>query len=160
VRGSVAPLIELGAGFDLELTGRENIVLYGALLGYPPAEMRRRVGEIAAWAGLEAELDIPVRTYSTGMLARLAFGTATAIVPRVLLVDETLSVGDEAFRKRSWERIRDLIVDGAAVVLVSHELWAIEALCREVLWLDDGRSRALGPADRVVQAYTAAAAAA
>jgi ABC-type polysaccharide/polyol phosphate transport system ATPase subunit len=157
VRGTVAPLIELGAGFNAELTGRENIVLYGALLGSSPAAMRRLAPAIAEWAGLDDELDVPIRAYSSGMTARLAFATATAIVPRVLLVDEVLAVGDEAFRERSWDRIQEMMEAGTAVVLVSHELALIEALCGEALWLDHGSLRGCGAASDVVASYQAAA---
>jgi ABC-2 type transport system ATP-binding protein/lipopolysaccharide transport system ATP-binding protein len=157
VRGRVAPLIELGAGFNAELTGRENIVLYGALLGSSPAAMRRLAEPIAEWAGLEDELDVPIRAYSSGMTARLAFATATAIVPRVLLVDEVLAVGDEAFRQRSWDRIHEMMDAGTAVVLVSHELSLIEALCPETLWIDGGRMRLHGATTEVIAAYQQAA---
>ena len=153
VRGRVAPLIELGAGFHGELTGRENVILYGALLGTPAAEMRRLVEPIARWAGLEDSLDVPLRAYSTGMAARLAFTTATAIDPDILLVDEVLAVGDEEFRRRSWERIRGMMAAGVVVVLVTHEPWAIEAVCNRAMWLDHGRPMMVGDPAAVMRAY-------
>jgi len=159
VRGAVAPLIALGSGFHSELTGQENIVLHGAILGRSPAEMRRRARAIAEWAGVEKFLDAPLRTYSSGMLARLAFAISTDVVPEVLLIDEVLAVGDEAFRERSEARIRELMAGGAAVVLVSHGLPFIRALADRALWLDAGRVRAVGDPDEVVDSYVEAVAA-
>ena len=112
VRGSVAPMIELGAGFNPELTGRENIVLYGTLLGRQPQVMRERVDAILDWAGLSGFSDVPIRSYSTGMLARLGFAVATDVQPDLLVVDEVLSVGDEAFQVKSKERIAELMGEG------------------------------------------------
>ena len=153
VRGAVAPLIALGTGFHGELTGQENIVLHGAILGRSPAEMRRRAPAIAEWAGVEDFLDAPLRTYSSGMLARLAFAIATDVVPEVLLVDEVLAVGDEAFRERSEARIRELMTGGAAVILVSHGLELIRQLADRAIWLDHGRVRASGAPGEVVDSY-------
>jgi ABC-type polysaccharide/polyol phosphate transport system ATPase subunit len=155
VRGSVAPMIELGAGFNPELTGYENIVLYGTLLGYDPVHMRERAPIIAEWAGLEDFLDVPIRSYSSGMLARLGFGIASDTAPDVLLVDEVLSVGDQAFQRRSSERMVNMIGRGAAVVLVSHSMPTILEMADRVLWLDHGIARALGDPDEVVDGYLA-----
>lgn len=155
VRGQIAPMIELGAGFNSELTGAENVVLYGALLGRSPERMRRRIAPIAEWAALEDFMDVPVRNYSTGMLARLGFAVATDEAPELLVVDEVLSVGDQEFQRKSQERMDDLIARGTSVLLVSHALSAVERLARDVIWLDHGRVRAHGPAAKVLAAYRA-----
>lgn len=153
VRGSVAPMIELGAGFNGDLTGYENIVMYGTLLGRTPEHMRKRTQAIAEWADLTEFIDVPLRSYSSGMLARLAFSVATDIEPDVLVVDEVLSVGDAAFQIRSEERMRNLIDKGASVVIVSHDLVTIEALARRTMWLDHGRCVMMGDPAEVVAAY-------
>lgn len=153
VRGAVAPMIELGAGFNGELTARENIVMYGALLGRDPREMRRRTADIIDWAELGDFLDSPVRTFSSGMTARLGFAVATDSSPDLLVVDEVLSVGDEAFQRKSRERMSNLIGSGTAVVLVSHAMETVRKLADHVLWLDHGRVRMAGRADEVVDAY-------
>lgn len=153
VRGSVAPMIELGAGFNGELTAAENIVLYGALLGRDPATMRARVGPIAQWAELEDFLDVPIRSYSTGMLARLGFSVATDVAPELLIVDEVLSVGDEGFQRKSKARIKEIMGQGTAVVLVSHSLDTVRAMADRALWLDRGQMKMLGAPEEVVAAY-------
>lgn len=153
VRGRVAPMIELGAGFNMEMTGYENIVLYGALLGRDAATMRARAAGIAEWAHLETSMDVPVRSYSSGMLARLAFAIAVDVQPDVLLVDEVLSVGDESFQRKSAQRMDQLISSGTAVVLVSHNLEQVLEKASRVVWLDGGRVRAAGDPPTVVAAY-------
>lgn len=153
VRGSVAPMIELGAGFNTELTGYENIVMYGTLLGRTPERMRERAGEIAEWADLMDFIDVPLRSYSSGMLARLAFSVATDIEPDVLVVDEVLSVGDAAFQLRSRERMKDLIDGGASVVIVSHDLDMVEELAARAMWLDHGKSVMTGEPGELINAY-------
>jgi len=153
VRGQVAPMIELGAGFHAELTAYENIVLYGTLLGRAPQEMRERARAIAEWAGVSDFLDVPLRSFSSGMLARLGFGVATDVHPDVLVVDEVLAVGDEAFQAKSKQRITSIIAEGAAVVLVTHDLVTVATLADRALWLDHGRPRALGEPKQVVEAY-------
>jgi ABC-2 type transport system ATP-binding protein len=153
VRGRVAPMIELGAGFNMEMTGYENVVLYGALLGRKAGTMRARAGAIAAWAHLEDAMDVPVRSYSSGMLARLAFAVAVDVDPDVLLVDEVLSVGDESFQRKSAERMDQLIASGTSVILVSHNLDQVLEKADRVLWLDGGIVRAAGAPDDVVAAY-------
>ena len=158
VRGRTAPLIELGAGFEYELTAFENIVLYGTYLGREAAQMRQRTGEIASWAGLEDHLSSPLRTFSSGMLARLAFSIAVDVDPRVLVVDEVLSVGDEAFRTRSGQRIDELIHGGAAVLLVTHDLEQLVTRSTRALWLDQGVVRAQGEPSDVVEQYRSAVA--
>lgn len=154
VRGRVAPMIELGAGFNPEQTGRENIILYGALLGRDVRHMKSRCNAIAEWAGLTDYLDVPVRALSSGMLARLAFSVAVDVEPDVLLIDEILSVGDVAFQQKSAKRIDELIGGGAAVVLVSHQLQQIVERASQAIWLDHGRIRQVGDPAEVVRAYT------
>ncbi len=155
VRGSVAPMIELGAGFNPEFTARENVIIYGALLGRDPKFMRERVDVIVEWAGVADFVDIPVRTFSSGMKGRLAFSVATDIEPDILLVDEVLAVGDQAFRKKSEARMNELISGGASVVVVSHALGLVRRLCERVMWIDSGRVKMIGPAQEVVDAYEA-----
>jgi ABC-2 type transport system ATP-binding protein len=153
VRGSVAPMIELGAGFNVELTARENIVLYGTLLGRHPDTMRERTSPILEWANLEEFADVPVRSFSTGMLARLGFAVATDVRPDVLVVDEVLSVGDERFQAKSKVRVTELMEGGASVLLVSHSLDTVEEIADRVLWMDHGRPMMLGDPKEVVAAY-------
>lgn len=153
IRGRVSPMIELGAGFNPEQTGRENIILYGTLLGRDARLMRSRCAAIAGWAGLDDYLDVPIRAYSSGMVARLAFSVAVDVRPEVLLIDEILSVGDDAFQRKSAERISELIDDGAAVVIVSHQMDQILDRAHRVIWLDKGRVQQAGDPDAVVSAY-------
>jgi ABC-type polysaccharide/polyol phosphate transport system ATPase subunit len=153
VRGRVAPLIELGAGFHPELSALENVVLHGALLGQDPRVLRATAREVTEFAGVEDFATAPIRTFSSGMLARLAFAVSTTCDPDVLLIDEVLAVGDQAFQDRSGERIRHLLTRGAAVALVSHDLDAILRLSQRVLWLDHGDPMAYGHPASVVSAY-------
>ena len=153
VRGLLSPMIELSGGMNMEQTGRENIVLNGTLLGRTAKEMEERVMPLAEWAGLTDFIDVPMRGYSTGMVARLGFAVATDVKPEVLLIDEVLSVGDEAFRKKSLERINFLMDGGTSVVMVSHSLAMIEKLCERAMWLDRGYVKAAGAADEVIAAY-------
>ena len=155
VRGRVAPMIELGSGMNPDLTARENIVIYGALLGRDPTHMRERVGAIVEWAGVEEFVDVPTRSFSSGMLARLAFGVATDIKPEVLVVDEVLSVGDKAFRAKSQTRMFELINGGSAVVVVSHSLPLLRDVSTRAMWLDQGRVKMLGAASDVLAGYGA-----
>ncbi len=155
VRGRVAPLLELGLGFHGELTGRENVVLHGTLMGFSRALMLERMDAIAAFAELEAFLDSPIRTYSTGMVARLAFAVATDVDPDILLVDEALSVGDERFRAKCRDRMAALRERGRTFLLVSHSLSDITDSCTRALWISDGRILKDGPADAVCAAYHA-----
>lgn len=155
VRGLVSPMIEVSGGMNPEMTGRENIVLFGTLLGRDPDEMRRRIAPIAEWAELTEFLDAPIRNYSTGMTTRLAFAIATDIKPEILLVDEVLAVGDENFRRKSTERIADLMSDGTTLVLVSHSLTTVRNMADRVMWLDHGDCKMIGEADLVVSAYEA-----
>ena len=153
VRGRVGGLIELGAGLNGELTGAQNIVMYGALLGRDPRAMRTRVSAISEWAGITDAIDLPVRSYSSGMLARLAFSIITDEATDILLIDEVLAVGDEDVRRRSADRIYSLIDRGTAVLLVSHDLDAVTRMCSRALWIDAGRVRAHGAVAAVVPAY-------
>jgi ABC-type polysaccharide/polyol phosphate transport system ATPase subunit len=155
VRGRLAPLIELGAGFNPDLTGIENILLYGSMLGRDRSELRRRVDAIAEWAQLGDFIDVPVRTYSAGMLARLGFAVATDVAPDVLIVDEALAVGDGAFRRRSSDRLEQLIATGSAVLLVSHNIEDVRQRSARVLWLDQGQIRRLGDPGDVIDEYSA-----
>jgi ABC-type polysaccharide/polyol phosphate transport system ATPase subunit len=153
VAGRTAPLLELGLGFHGELTGRENIMLQGALLGFSRAEMRRRTPRIVEWAELEEFIDAPVRTYSTGMAARLAFSVATDVEPDILLVDEALSVGDERFQLKCRARVEDFRKAGKTVLLVSHALSQIRDNCRRAIWIHEGRLVRDGDAASVTELY-------
>jgi len=155
VRGQVAPMIELGAGFNFELTGAENIVLYGTLLGRTPKEMKSRIEAIADWAGLTEHLDIPIRAYSSGMTARLAFATATDTTPDLLIIDEILSVGDEDFREKSASRAIEMMNSGCAVLLVSHDLDAVQRMSTRAIYLANGVPKLSGDPKKVVEAYLA-----
>ena len=153
VFGQVAPLLASAAGFDPELTGRENVYVYSAVLGHRRSETAARLGSIVEFAGLEQFIDAPIRTYSSGMLARLAFSVATAVTPDILIVDEVLSVGDAEFQGRSTERMEEFRRTGGTIILVSHDLDAVRRLCNRVAWLEHGTLRAAGPAADVVDAY-------
>ena len=156
VRGRVAPLLELGAGFDPELSGRENVFFNGALLGFRRSDIEQRFDRIVDFAGVREFIDMPLRTYSSGMSMRLAFAAATDIQPDILILDEVLSVGDADFQKKSEQRIRELRDRSEAVLMVSHDLGLIRDMCQRAAWLDHGRLRALGPADEVADLYEGA----
>jgi len=153
VWGKLAPLIDLGAGFEHELTGRENAVMNGTILGYSKAESEARLARSVAFAELEEFIDAPLRTYSSGMIARLAFAVATDVEPDVLIVDEVLSVGDAAFQKKSFERIQAFRTKGVTILLVSHDMAAISSMCNRVAWLDHGSVRQVGPPSEVLPRY-------
>ncbi len=153
VRGRVAPLLELGAGFHPELTGEENIYLNGALLGFSRHEMQEKYDQIVDFSELGEFINAPIRTYSSGMYARLGFSVATASEPDVLIVDEVLSVGDEAFQKKCEARINAFRQRGAAILLVSHTMATIEEMCQRAAWLDHGTLKAIGEPTQVIQAY-------
>jgi ABC-2 type transport system ATP-binding protein len=152
-RGSVAPVLELGTGFEAELSGRENIFFNGALLGCSRAYMRRRVDDVIAFSGLEPFIDAPLRTYSTGMVARLAFAVATSVDAETVLLDEIFAVGDAAFRAQCYARIAQFVRGGATVVVVSHELEPLESLCTRVLRIEQGAIVADGAAADVIAHY-------
>jgi ABC-2 type transport system ATP-binding protein len=153
VNGSVAPILALGAGFNPELSGEENILLYGVLLGKRTKEMKSQLKDIAEWAGLAEYIKLPLRTYSTGMVARLGFAVASFQKSDVLIVDEILSVGDADFQEKSKARIREMIAHGEATILVSHDLKTIESLATKVLWLDHGKQVMLGSTSEVLDVY-------
>lgn len=156
VHGRVSALLELGAGFHPELTGRENILLNGVLLGLGRREVRQRLDAIIEFAELTGYMDQPVRTYSSGMLARLGFSVVAHLDPEILLVDEVLAVGDVGFQKKCLQRMLEFKERGVTIVLVSHNLSDVERICDRALWLDRGRVAALGDAKSVVCAYASA----
>jgi ABC-2 type transport system ATP-binding protein len=156
VRGAIAPMIELGAGFHPEMTGAENVLFYSALMGRDIKLVRGRISAIGEWAGVTDHMDFPLRAFSSGMVARLAFSTATDVQPEVLLIDEILSVGDAEFREKSAARLKSLLGGGAAAILVSHDMGAVRALAQRALWLDKGEVKMIGNASDVVDAYEAA----
>ncbi len=154
VRGNIAPLIELGAGFDMELTARENIYLNGALLGYTRQFIDEKFDEIVDFAELRDFVDMPLKNYSSGMVARIAFAIATITEPDILIVDETLSVGDVFFQNKCEERIKHFIESGEVTVLfVSHSIEQVERICKRAVWIEKGDLRMDGPVEEVCQAY-------
>lgn len=155
VQGRLSALLELGAGFNPEFTGRENVFLAAALLGMTRREIQERFPAIVEFSGLDAFIDQPVRTYSSGMFVRLAFSVAVSVDPDVLIIDEALSVGDGAFARRSFDRIMQFKDQGRTILFCSHSLYQIESLCTQALWLDRGRLQQLGPPADVAAAYQA-----
>ena len=154
VRGNIAPLIELGAGFDQELTARENIYLNGALLGYSRRFLDEHLEDIIDFAELQDFMDMPLKNYSSGMVARIAFAIATVTEPDVLIVDETLSVGDVFFQQKCEQRIQHFIESGTVTVLfVSHSVEQVRRICRRAVWIEHGVLRLDGPVDEVCDAY-------
>lgn len=153
VYGKVAPLLEVGAGFHPELTGRENVYLNGALLGFSQEEMDEKFDSIVDFAELWDFIDAPLRTYSTGMWARLGFSVATASNPDVLIVDEVLSVGDEAFQRKSSARIQSFRDQGVTILVVSHNMELIEDMCDRTAWIDHGHLQIVGDTGEAIYAY-------
>jgi ABC-type polysaccharide/polyol phosphate transport system ATPase subunit len=153
VRGRLSALIELGAGFHPDLTGRENAFLNGAILGISRRQLQRRLDEIVDFSGLERFIDTPVKRYSSGMVVRLGFAVAACVEPEVLLVDEVLAVGDAAFSQKCLARIRNLIGKGTTMVFVSHNLYLVKAVCQRGLYMSQGRALMAGPIDAVLEAY-------
>ena len=153
LRGTVAPLIELGAGFDADLTARENVYMNGAVLGYNTAYMERHYRAIMDFSELWDFADVPVKNFSSGMYARLGFAIATLVKPEILIVDEILGVGDFKFQEKCQERIRELMSGGTTVLLVSHSNDTIRAFCDRAAWLDNGQVKEVGPADEVCGHY-------
>ncbi|MFZ3070261.1 MAG: ABC transporter ATP-binding protein [Anaerolineaceae bacterium] len=153
VYGKIAPLLELGAGFHPELSGRENVYLNGSLLGYSRAEMDAVFDQIVDFAELSEFIDAPIRTYSSGMYARLGFAVATAHVPEILIVDEILSVGDEAFQKKCNDLMLNFQQQGATVLMVSHGLAKVEEMCHRVGWVDHGELKMVGEPRAVINSY-------
>lgn len=153
VNGKIAPMIELGAGFHPEMTGVENVLFYSALMGREIKKVKARILTIGEWAGVSDHMDFPLRTFSSGMVARLAFSTATDEQAEVLLVDEVLSVGDADFQSKSKARMHELIDSGAAVVIVSHDMRAVLELATKAVWLENGNVKMIGSPADVVTAY-------
>ena len=153
VRGRIAPLLEFGAGFHPELTGRENVFLNGTLLGFSHRQMGEKFQRIVDFAELGEFIDAPLRTYSSGMQARLGFAIATDVKPDVLIVDEVLAVGDEAFQRKSAARMEEFREQGATVLLVSHNTATVKKMCQRAVWLNHGVVRALGTAEEVAARY-------
>ena len=152
-RGTIAPLIEVGAGFDPELTARENIYLNGAILGHDRKFMDSKFDEIIDFAELRNFVDVPVKNFSSGMYARLGFAIATMVQPDILIVDEVLSVGDYKFQQKCEKRIKEMIQNGVTIILVSHEIKLIQKLCTKVIWLEHGSVKDIGNAEIVSKEY-------
>ena len=155
VAGNIAPMLELGSGFDFDMTGRENIFLNGAILGYSDEFLKSKYDEIVAFSEIGQFINMPLRNYSSGMVARLAFSIATVVVPEVLIVDEVLSVGDAAFQEKSRGHMMELMSGGTTVLFVSHSLKLVREMCQKVLWLDHGQMVSFGEALEVCDAYEA-----
>ena len=153
IYGRVGSLLEVGTGFHMELTGRENVFMNGMLLGMSRGEIKRKFDEIVAFSGVEEFLDTPVKRYSSGMFMRLAFSVAAHLDPEILLVDEVLAVGDAAFQRKCLGKMGDVAGEGRTVLFVSHNMPAIQAICRKTVWFDGGRVRDFGPTSEVVHRY-------
>ena len=153
VGGNICPMIELGAGFDLDLNARENIYLNGAVMGYSKAFLDSKFQELVDFSELHDFLDVPVRNFSSGMTARLAFSIATIVEPEILIVDEILSVGDLNFQQKSENKMRSLISGGTTVLYVSHSMKSIKSLCDRVVWLEHGKVMMVGKTEEVCKAY-------
>ena len=153
VHGNIVPMLELGSGFDLELTGRENVFLNGAILGYSEDFLKEKYQEIVDFSELGEFIEMPLRYYSSGMITRLAFSIATVVKPDILIVDEILSVGDAAFQKKSKNRMMELMSGGTTVLLVSHSAEQITERCSRAIWLEKGTMKMIGPAADVCRAY-------
>ena len=153
VKGNVAPLLEFGAGFHPELTGRENVYLNGALLGFTQRQMKEKFDRIVDFAELWDFIEAPLRTYSSGMVARLGFAIATDVDPDILIVDEVLSVGDEAFQQKSLERMLSFQQQGTSILIVSHNMALIQQMCDRVAWIDHGCLEMVGTPAETIQAY-------
>ncbi|MGX2987542.1 ABC transporter ATP-binding protein [Ursidibacter sp. B-7004-1] len=153
VKGNIAPLIELGAGFDGELTARENIFLNGALLGHKKAFMQQHFDEIIEFAELQDFVDVPLKNFSSGMSARLGFAVATIVKPEILIVDEVLAVGDAAFQEKCKQRMAKMLEGGTTLLFVSHSIDQVKELCKNAIWIDKGVVKACGKAEDVIPLY-------
>ena len=153
INGTIAPLIELGAGFDMDLTARENIFLNGAVLGYDKEFMKQHFDEIVEFAELKDFLDMPIKNYSSGMAARLGFAIATIVRPDILICDEVLSVGDFAFQQKCEQRMNEMRKEGTTLLYVSHSIDSVKSVCDHALWLDKGVVRMAGDVETVANAY-------
>ncbi|MBO5524852.1 MAG: ABC transporter ATP-binding protein [Roseburia sp.] len=152
-KGKIAPLLELGAGFDMQYTGAENIYLYGAVLGYRKDFIRSKYDEIVAFSDLGKFINVPLKNYSSGMRSRLGFAIATIMEPEILILDEVLSVGDAKFRKKSEKKIKDMFDKEVTVLFVSHSLEQVKRLCNKAMILDHGQMKAFGDIDEVAEIY-------
>lgn len=153
--GNVVPMLELGSGFDMDLTGRENIFLNGAILGYSETFLREKYDEIVEFSELGQFIEVPIRNYSSGMLARLAFSIATVVQPEILIVDEILAVGDAQFQEKSKKRMLELMGGGTTVLFVSHSIVQIREMCKRVVWLEKGVIQMADKTEKVCEAYEA-----
>jgi lipopolysaccharide transport system ATP-binding protein len=153
LRGRIASLLEVGTGFHPELTGRENVYLNGAILGMKTSEIKRKFDEIVAFAEIEKFISTPVKHYSSGMYVRLAFAVAVHLEPEILIVDEVLAVGDQAFQQKCLVKMREVTNEGRTVLVVSHSMAAVSRLCHKIMWLDEGRMRAFGSCEEAIQTY-------
>lgn len=153
VHGVIAPMLELGAGFDMNYSGRENIYLYGATMGYPRKYIQERYDEIVRFSELEKFIDVPVKNYSSGMKARLGFAIASAVEPEVLILDEVLSVGDAKFKKKSEQKIVSMFDKGVTVLFVSHNTEQVRRICNKAIILDGGRLAAYGEVNEICDKY-------
>ena len=153
VNGSIAPLIELGAGFDMDLTARENVFLNGALLGYSRKQMQEYYDDIVEFSELKDFMDVPVKNFSSGMVSRLAFAIATIGTPDILIVDEVLSVGDFRFQEKCEQRIQKMMNGETTILFVSHNINQVEKLCNKIVWLEKGVVKAFGDAKEIAEEY-------
>lgn len=151
--GTIVPMLELGSGFDVELSGRENIFLNGAILGYSKSFLENKYEEIVEFSELGSFIEAPIRTYSSGMLARLAFSVACIVEPEILIVDEILSVGDADFQEKSRKRMMELLMGGTTVFFVSHSLKQIREMCNKVLWIEHGKMIEFGATEQICEKY-------
>ena len=151
--GNIVPMLELGSGFDMDLSGRENIFLNGAILGYDEEFLKEKFDEIVEFSEIGNFINIPIRNYSSGMLARLAFSIASVINPEVLIVDEILAVGDAAFQEKSRKRMLEMMGGGTTVLFVSHNMEQIRDMCTRVVWLENGRVKAIGNTKEICDLY-------
>ena len=154
LNGKMAPLIELGAGFDPELTGRENIFLNGSLLGFSKKELKDKIEDIIEFSELREFIDVPLKNYSSGMYARLGFSIATIYDPEILIIDEVLSVGDFHFQEKSLNKIMEMIEKGTTVLFVSHDIEQVKKLCEKVIWLEKGKVKVIGDAKKICKEYS------
>ena len=155
VNGTIAPLIELGAGFDMDLTARENIFLNGAVLGFSKDHMMEKFDDIVDFSELHDFLDVPLKNYSSGMVARIAFAIATATKPDILIADEILAVGDYAFQEKCEKRMQELLDAGTTVIFVSHSIEQVKRMCNKATWIEKGKVIMTGDAETVCDAYSA-----
>ncbi len=153
--GSIVPMLELGSGFDMDMTGRENIYLNGTILGYSKKDLDSKFNDIVEFSELKDFLDVPLRNYSSGMIARLAFSIATIVNPEILIVDEILSVGDFEFQKKSFNKMNEMLTGGATVLLVNHDVEVVKKMCNRVVWIEHGKIKMIGNPNEVCDCYLA-----